>query len=112
MQTITLDNEWIETAKLFGDVEMVVQDALRNYSIDQCKARIKKAVSKQKKYFEKYGFEYHHFKNDIQINKDFLKEIERKNPLWEEDAMEWEYWVEEEETWRKRLEAISKRQKK
>jgi len=88
MPTITLDSKWIESAKLFGDVKIVVQDAIRNYSIEQCKTRINEAVSNKRNYAQKYGCDYNRFKNSIQTDENFLGKLEKINPLWEEDAME------------------------
>jgi len=70
---------------------------LRNYSIEQCQQRINKATALVASYNQKYHCDYEVFQRDIQTDEGFLIRIEAQNPLWEEDAMEWEYWLEEQQ---------------
>jgi len=109
MLTIAIDNEWVEMAQLFGDVERIVTEVLQAYLIDQCQQRIDKAAAKITTYDQKYHCDYETFKQSIQTDEDFLKRVEAQNPLWEEDAMEWEYWLEEHQTWHNQLKTILKR---
>ncbi len=109
MQAIPVANEWVETVQLFGDVETVVKEALRDYFIEQCQQRINKAVVTVVGYNQKYHCDYETFKRAVQTDEDFLTKIEAQNPLWEEDAMEWEYWLEEQQTWLNRLGDILRR---
>jgi hypothetical protein len=109
MQTIAIDDEWVKTAQLFGDMESVVKEALKFYSIEQCQQRIQKSAAKVAEYSQKYQCDYEHFKYAVQTDENFLKRVEAQYPLWEEDAMEWEYWSEENQTWQSRLEVILKR---
>lgn len=109
MQTIAIDNEWIETARFFGDVEGVVKTALRSYLLEQTQSRIDKAASRINAYAQKYACDHDTFKRSLQTDAVFLTKIKAQNPLWEEDAMEWEYWLEEHRAWRTRLETISRR---
>ncbi len=106
MLTISIDDKWVDTVQLFGDVERVVKEALRAYLSEQCQHRIERAATRIDFYAQKYGYDYDFFKQSIQTDEDFLIKIEAKNPLWEEDAMEWEYWVEEKQTWQNQLETI------
>lgn len=109
MPTISIDNDWVETAQLFGEVEQVVKDALRTYSIEQCIQHIDQATTKIKAYSQQYGCDYDFFKRAVQTDEIFLAKIEAQYPLWEEDAMEWEYWLEERQAWTQRLETILQR---
>jgi hypothetical protein len=104
--TITIENKWFETAKLFGDVEIIIKQALQLYFKQQCQQRIDEATDKIMMYHQKYGCNYHTFKQSIQMDEDFLTTVELQNPLWEEDAMEWEYWLEEKQAWHHHLQAI------
>ncbi len=108
MQTILIDDKWIETIQLFGDTESVIREALKLYSVEQCRQRIRKADFQLSAYNKKYNCNYDYFKHAVQTDKKFLSKIEAQNPLWEEDAMEWEYWSEEYQEWKKRLENILK----
>lgn len=109
MTTISIDDEWIETAQLFGDVKSIVKKALRAYYLEQCQQRINKAATKVAFYERKYNCNYENFKQAIQTDENFLRKIDAQHPLWEEDAMEWEYWLEEQQRWQNQLEAISQR---
>lgn len=109
MQTISIENEWIETAQLFGNVEQVVKEALRTYSIEQCIQHINQATAKIKGYVQQYDCDYDTFKQLVQTDPDFLSKVEAQQPLWEEDAMEWECWLEDRRVWTQRLEAILQR---
>jgi len=108
MQTILIDDKWAETIQLFGDTESVIKEALKLYSVEQCKQRFQKAAKQLAVYNEKYNCNYDYFKHAIQTDENFLSKIESQNPLWEEDAMEWEYWSEEYQEWQNRLEDILK----
>jgi hypothetical protein len=108
MQTITVENEWIETAQLFGETERVIKEALQSYFVEQCRRKIREAVERITVYKNKYGADYLIFKNRIQIDEGFLETIHHRFPLWEEDAMEWEFWEEENKLWHTRLETILK----
>jgi hypothetical protein len=50
MATISIGQEWLETAQLFDDAESVVQQALRDYAIQQCQQRISYATAKAEVY--------------------------------------------------------------
>lgn len=43
------------------------------------------------------------------LEKAVILDILAQYPLWEEDAMEWKYWVEEQHSWKKHLRAILQR---
>ncbi len=50
MQTITVENEWLETAQLFGDAERVVKDALQSYFVEKSRQKIHEATEKSAGY--------------------------------------------------------------
>jgi hypothetical protein len=109
MTTIALEKEWIETAQLFGDVKSIITEAVRAYAIQQCQQRLEEAKAKVAVYRRKYNYDYATFKHAIQVDESFLTTIESQNPMWEQDAMEWEYWLEEQQAWRDQLETIMRR---
>ena len=109
MSTISIEDKWIDTVQLFGEVEQVVQEALRTYLIEQCQQRLDRASARIAIYQKKYGCSYDKFRQLIQTDEKFLAKVETQTPLWEEEAMEWEYWLEEQRTWRSRLNTILQR---
>ncbi len=106
MTTISLEDKWIKAARVFGDVESVVREALRAYLADQCRGHLQKTGDRVSFYAERYGCDYTAFRHSVQTDGAFLKSLEARNPLWEEDAMEWEYLTEAHQTWQNRLDGI------
>ena len=109
--SITLDNlndELIKIAQLFGETEKVIKTALQGYLYTQCREQLTKAQQHIDKFEQKYQCAYVEFNQNIQTNESFLQQIQQQNPLWEEDAMEWLYWVEEYQLWEQRQQSISK----
>ena len=53
MLTISIEDKWVDTVQLFGDVERVVKEALRAYLVEQCQYRIDQAVAKIEVYNQK-----------------------------------------------------------
>ncbi len=109
MPTVTIKQEWLETAQLFGDAESVVQQALRDYAIQQCQQRISYATAKVEVYKRMYNCNYETLRESVKTDEVFLALVESRNPLWELDALEWEYWLEEQQEWRERMAAILRR---
>jgi hypothetical protein len=109
MATITIEQEWLETAQLFGDAESVIKQALRDYAIQQCQQRISYATAKAEVYKRTFHCSYETLRESVKTDEVFLALVESQNPLWELDALEWEYWLEEQQTWREQLAAILRR---
>lgn len=105
--TLTLQPKWIEMAQEFGDLDTVVEDALRAYFLTQSQARMNEAERQISAYRQKYQCDYDSFQSLVQTDAQFLMQVEASHPLWEADAMEWQYWLEEQAEWRRRLAAIS-----
>lgn len=108
MSAVAVKKDLLNVARLFGDVDTVVSDAVRRYAIDRSVERIESARSKIRDYEQKYGVAYGIFARKIQTDARFLQRVESKYPLWEEDAIEWKYRTEEVEEWTKTLENILK----
>ncbi|MBM3127267.1 MAG: hypothetical protein FJ009_01365 [Chloroflexi bacterium] len=109
MSAVAVRNDLLNVAKKFGDIDTVISDALRRYTIDRCAERIEKARAKIREYEKKYSVTYPAFARRVQMDAKFLRRIETKNPVWEEDAMEWQYRIEEVKEWTETLERILKR---
>ena len=103
-KVLEMKDEWVKTASLFGDVETVVTDALRRYAVDKCIQKIEQARAKVKLYESKYECDYDTFSLKVQTDDDFLRRVEKINPVWEEDAMEWDYRLKELAEWMQKLE--------
>ncbi len=108
MSAVAVKEELLQVATLFGDAEAVIADAVRRYAIDHCVERIEAARHKIRAYEAMYGAGYKAFSERVQTDESFLKRVEKKNVIWEEDAIEWKHRVEEVEEWTKTLERILK----
>lgn len=100
--TFTLQPKWVELAHEFGDIDAIVEDALRAYFLTQSQVRMNEAERRIAAYRQKYQCEYDAFSRLVQTDDRFLSRVEACNPLWEADAMEWQYWLEEQAAWRRR----------
>ena len=108
MSAVAVKKDLLNVARLFGDVDTVVSEAVRRYAIDRSVERIESARSKIRSYEQSYGVAYKVFAQKIQTDARFLQRMESKHPLWEEDAIEWKYRSEEVAEWTKTLESILK----
>jgi len=106
MSEITVNIEYLETLKIFGNVDKLIDEAVEAYLIAKVVERIKMIHQKVNKYEEQYNLKYPDFRENMQTNQDFYEKIDKTNPLWEQDVLEWEYWVEELKDWTTKLECI------
>lgn len=109
MATINIEQEWLETARLFGDAENIVRQALREYAIQQCQQRISYATAKIEVYQRTFNCSFETFQESIKADEVFLSLVESRSPLWELDALEWEYWLEQQQSWREQLDVVLRR---
>lgn len=92
--------------RVLGDPEIVAASALRRYLVDVCWQRIEQAERHIAEYEQKYGADYKTFNYRISTDQIFLEATNQNNPTWEADAIEWDYRIEELQTWQQRLEKI------
>lgn len=108
MSAVAVKNDLVNVAKKFGDVDTVVSEAVRRYAIEQCIERVENARIRIREFEKRYGAAYPTFAKRVQTDAKFLRRIESKNPVWEEDAMEWKYRLEETAEWTETLASILK----
>ena len=71
-----------------------------------CLQRIEQAEHQIGEYEQLYGLDYETFNHQIGTDETFLQITNQNHPTWEADAIEWEYRLEELQTWQTRLEKI------
>lgn len=86
-----------------GTPETIVIQALRRYLLEICWQKIESAEQQIAIYEQRYGLDYAIFNHKITQNEFFLADIEKRYPMWEADALEWLYRLEEKEVWQQRL---------
>ncbi len=95
-----------EILQALGNPEAVATSALRRYLVDICWQRIEQAERRIAEYEQKYGMSYAVFNQQLGDDEAFLRATHQNYPTWEADAVEWDYRLEELQTWQKRLERI------
>jgi len=103
---IPVQQSMSEILQALGDPKIVAVSALRRYLVDICWQRIEQAERQIVEYEQKYGTTYETFTRRVGTDEEFLMMINRDYPTWEADAIEWDYRLEELQTWRERLEKI------
>ncbi|MGQ9627553.1 MAG: hypothetical protein ACUVV0_11690 [Anaerolineae bacterium] len=101
--TVSVQENLLELLKVFGELKVVVPAALRQYLMDRCLQRIEQAERQIALYENRYGMDYKTFQQRVATDQSYLEYLNRVNPLWEADAVEWVYRLEEAEAWRERL---------
>ncbi len=109
MSAVAVKNDLLNVAKKFGDVDTVVSEAVRRYAIERCIEHVETARTKIREYEKRYGTTYSTFAKRVRSDGKFLRRVESKNPVWEEDAMEWKYRLEEAAEWTEILASILKK---
>ena len=103
MLTISLQGNLMELVHLLGEPAAVVPAAVRQYVVDRCLQRLEAAEAKVGVYVQRYGMDYRSFNRQVTTNQGYLDRLNQDHPLWESDAIEWAYRIEEAELWRERL---------
>ena len=101
--TISLEDGLLNLVEALGEPDTVISSAVRQYVVDLCMHRLETAQPKLAAYKAKYGQEYTQFHQRVTTDQGFLDRLNREQPLWELDAMEWAARNEETSLWRNRL---------
>ena len=109
MSAVAVKNDLLTVAKKFGDIDTVVSEAVRRYAIEQCIERVETARAKIRGYEKQYGATFPVFARRVRQDAKFVKRVESKNPVWEQDTMEWKYRIEEADEWTATLASILKK---
>jgi hypothetical protein len=104
--TIPIHHTIYEILYAVGEPETITLNALRRYLLDICWQKIEQIEKQIKNYEQQYGLSYEFFNQSITTDEQFLDNINQQYPMWESDAIEWLYRIEEVHTWEKRLEQI------
>ncbi|GEM_PF-3300159 len=90
----------------FQSLDEIMLGALRRYFLDVCWKHIEQAEQKVSIYEQRYGTDYDTFNQGITTDERFLEKTNQDYPMWEADAIEWFYRLEEAQAWRKRSKTI------
>jgi hypothetical protein len=109
MGAVAIKESYIDTLRVFGEVDKLLNEAVEEYLIDRIIERIKQARQEVQTFEKTYGADYSTFTERIQLDEDYYGQVNQSNPLWEQDALEWKYWTEEIDDWTERLSGILSR---
>lgn len=105
--TVTFDAEYVTALQTFGNVEDLLKDAVRSYTIERIGKQIGHLQHEIMFLQRAYGLPYEQFYIHVTTDEGFMNELRRSHPTWERDFQTWEYYLEELNEWLGRLERIS-----
>ena len=108
MTTLSLAPQYISILQALGNVEEMLEDAIRAYVTERIGERIGKLQREILTFQKQYGLPFEKFYAQITTDEEFIKNLRESHPLWERDLNAWEYYIEELSEWLGRLESISK----
>ncbi len=101
--TIPMQQSLLDLLQTLGDPASVIPAAVRQYVVDRCLQRLEAAEARVQAYIHKYGSDFATFNMLVTTDEEYLRTLNLTHPLWESDAIEWAYRLEEVELWRTRL---------
>ena len=107
MIDIAVQDKYVETLSLMGDLDTAVNSALQRYTIEQITTKISTLRHREKEYQRKYEMDYVEFAERTAIDEQFVAHVEREiNKTWEIDLADWEFCHQGIEEWTQTLQTI------
>ncbi|HLO83877.1 MAG TPA: hypothetical protein VK203_02525 [Nostocaceae cyanobacterium] len=107
MVTVSIKDEYIEVLSALGDLQELMNLALKQYTLEQIAGKIAELRQRDIKYQEKYQVDYATFCQKIYEDEDFLQHIENSvSKTWEIDLADWEFCHQGVEDWIQKLQNI------
>ena len=106
MHQVTIRGKYQDILTSLGDLETVVDDALRRYVLERASDRMEHCKAEITRMKSRYGISCETFRQRIARDETFLNRLDREHPTWEADFNRWETYAEELERWRKRTHDI------
>lgn len=107
MTTVALEDRYVKYLSMFGDTQQVAQEAIQEYVQRKAKERIAHIVLEQAELEARYGMSLEVLRQRVANDEAYLRQLNQKQPLWEEDLAHWVYVSEEIEEWRQIEQALS-----
>ena len=107
VMTVAVPAKYREILSPLGDIQQLVNEALRRYALEQVADKIAELRAREEAWEEKYGCDYETFVEKVSTDEDFVKHIEQTiNPTWEIDLAEWEFCHKGVKDWTQHLQAL------
>ena len=107
MVQIAVQEKYIQTLQVFGDLQHTVEKAIQRYAVEQITEKIAELQQRAKTYRTKYDMEYALFEQRIAEDTAFVERIENQiTPMWELDLADWEFCEKGIDDWTRKLTMI------
>ena len=107
MLAIPVQEQYVTVLKAFGDIQTVIETAVRRYALEQITTKITELRQREQCYQAKYGLDYPTFAQRTAADDDFVKQIEATiTKLWENDLVDWEFCYKGVQDWTHTLQTI------
>lgn len=106
MAAIVVDENYVNTLKAFGDVNVQINAAVEEYVTRRVIERIKTAREHIAGYEQYYKLPFPLFSERVVKDENFYQNTKIENPLWEQDLLAWDYWEKEFQEWNQTLHTI------
>ena len=107
MTTVVINSKYADILAPLGDVQQVVDEAVRRYAVEKLGERIAEVRRALRPFEEQYGCPYEVFYARVTSDEAFVTGLREGNPTWERDLHTWEFYAEELREWLNRLEQLS-----
>ena len=104
MKVFAVEDQIEKTLAYFGKPEDEFRIALHEHLIKRIVEKIGSLKEEIKILEEKIAIPYETFVEKIATDKQFVDKLNKENPMWEADLINWEVYLEEIEAWKQRLE--------
>ena len=106
MTTLTLQAKYVDALEAIGNLDDVLEQAVRQYASKKIQGRIDEIQTKVQAFEAKYGMSYAEFNRRVMRDTDFSAELWAKDPTWEIDFSAWEHYTKGLQEWRQRLNTL------
>ena len=107
MGKVAIQDKYLETLAVLGDVQSAVDLALQRYTIEQVTAKLADLRQREAGYRTKYGMDYPTFAQRLATDADFVRQVEtRLSKVWEVDLADWEFCYKGIQDWTQRLQKL------
>ena len=86
MTTLAINAKYADILAPLGDVQQVVDEAVRRYAVEKLGERIAEVRRALRPFEERYGCPYEVFSARVTTDEDFAAGLREGNPTWECDS--------------------------
>jgi len=108
METVTIEDKYIETIKPFTDIQTATNIALKRYIIDLITTKLAELSSNDNNYKKKYKLDFVSFSEKTISDENYILRLEQQNGFinWESDLIDWEFNYKGISDWKQKLQDI------